>query len=164
MLFRSNIPEETIDTTDIKYFTRSISIPSARQYQPVTLTFYNTVNYKLRRYFETWINLFNDRDLNERQAILLPNITSTLVLSHWNNNGKFKLSWQTAAQLATAAVSSTTNRLTSTIGNAIGNSLGFGGPIESNNPKIYAFTFENAYPTSIGTLSFSQEEIGRAHV
>jgi len=153
-----NIPEETIDTVDIKYFTRSVPVPGARQYQPITLTFYNTVNYKLRRYFETWINLLNSRDENTKQTAPLSNITATLKLSHWNNDGKFKLSWQTAGQLATAAVSSNTNRIASTIGNVIGNSLGFNGPIESNNPKIYAFTFENAYPTSIGALTFSQED------
>lgn len=157
-----NIPEETIDVVDIKYFTRAISIPASRQYQPITFTFYNTVNYKLRRYFQTWINLLNDRDYNYKNYDSLSDankgITATILLKHWNNDGRFKLSWQTSAQLATAAVSSSTNRITSVVGSTIGNSLGFGGPIESNNPDIYAFRFENAFPTSIGSLAFSQED------
>lgn len=154
----TNIPEEIIETTDVKYFTRPVSIPGGRQYQPLTLTFYNTTNYILRNYFEGWMAVFNERFENIRQPNPLSETTGTITLTHWNNNGSFKLSWQTAAQLATSAVSSSTNRIASTIGSTIGNSLGFGGPIESNNPQIQYFKFINAFPTSVGQLSFSQED------
>ena len=154
----TNIPEETIETVDVKYFTRPVPVPGARQYQPLTLTFYNTTTYTLRNYFETWLGVFNDRLDNSRKPNPLAETTGTITLTHWNNNGAFKLSWQTAAQLATAAVSSSTNRITSALGSTIGNSLGFGGPIESNNPQIQYFKFINAFPISVGQLAFSQED------
>ena len=156
----TNIPEEVIETTDVKYFTRPVSIPGTRQYQPLTITFYNTTNYRLRNYFEEWVGAFNNRVGNSRKLNPLSQLTGTITLTHWNNNGSFKLSWQTAAQLATQAVSSSTNRVTSTIGRVIGNSLpeAFSGPIESNNPPIQFFEFINAYPISLGQLTFSQED------
>jgi len=160
----TNIPEEVIDTIDIKYFTHPVSIPGARQYQPLTLTFYNTTKYILRNYFEAWLNLFNQRAGvpvvrgNARQPNPLLETTGTITLTHWNNDGKFKLSLQTAKQLLVAAVSSTTNSLISTVGNAIGTARGHGGPIESNNPQIQYFKFINAFPISIGQLAFSQED------
>lgn len=160
----TNIPEETIETTDVKYFTRPVSIPGARQYQPLTITFYNTTNYKLRNYFEEWVGAFNGRGIksgglgNNRKSNPLSELTGTVRLTHWNNNGAFKLSWQTSAQLAVSAVTSSTNRITSAIGSTVANSLGLGGSIESNNPPIQFFEFINAYPISLGQLTFSQED------
>lgn len=151
----TNIPEETIETIDVKYFTRPVSIPGARQYQPLTVTFYNTTNYQLRNYFVAWLGAFNERKENRRSTAAIQAITGTVELKHYNNNGRFKFSGQAVAQLAASAASSNTNRLVSTIGRAAGNSVG---STESNNPLIHNFKFINAFPTSVGQLNFSHED------
>ena len=62
----ANLPTAQLDFTDLKYFTRSVKIPAARQFQPVTLTFYNTQNYQLRNKFLEWLSRFNQPVTNQR--------------------------------------------------------------------------------------------------
>lgn len=62
----ANLPATQLDFTELKYFTRSIKIPAARQFQPVTLTFYNTQNYELRNKFLEWSFRFNQPVTNQR--------------------------------------------------------------------------------------------------
>jgi len=115
-----SIPEQTIDTVDIKYFTRSVPIPGSRQYSPVTLTFYNTANYKLRNYFEVWLELLNAQVHNRRREFPLSEITGTITLTHRSNNES--------------------------------------NPPTDLLPEIQHFEFINAFPTSIGQLTFSYED------
>lgn len=62
----ANLPTSQLDFTELKYFTRSVKIPAARQFQPVTLTFYNTQNYELRNKFLEWVSRFNQSVTNQR--------------------------------------------------------------------------------------------------
>lgn len=66
----ANLPTSQLDYTDVKYFTRSVKIPAARQFQPITLTFYNSQNYVLRNQFLEWLSRFNSPESNIRQSSL----------------------------------------------------------------------------------------------
>lgn len=50
----ATLPEMTIETGEVYYFTRAIKYPVRRRYTPVTLTFFNTTDYTLRNAFEKW--------------------------------------------------------------------------------------------------------------
>lgn len=54
------LPSFSVNTEEIKFFTRSIKFPGARTaFEPARLTFYNTNDFKLRKKFELWNNLLN---------------------------------------------------------------------------------------------------------
>lgn len=65
----ANLPTTQLDFTELKYFTRSVKVPAARQFQPVTLTFYNTENYDLRTKLLDWLSRFNQPTTNQRDAV-----------------------------------------------------------------------------------------------
>jgi hypothetical protein len=64
----ANLPAAQLDFTDLKYFTRSVKVPAARQFQPITLSFYNTQNYDVRNVFLVWLSLYNTSISNVRNA------------------------------------------------------------------------------------------------
>jgi len=64
----ANLPPAQLDVTELKYFTRAVKVPAARQFQPVTLTFYNTQNYQLRNKFLKWVSRFNQPLTNSRDS------------------------------------------------------------------------------------------------
>jgi hypothetical protein len=43
----ATLPAAIVQPIELKYFTRSIKIAGAREVQPVTVTFFNTTDYKL---------------------------------------------------------------------------------------------------------------------
>jgi len=64
----ANMPAAQLDTTEVKYFTRSVKIPASRQFSPLTLTFYNTESYVMRDQFLIWLSFFNSPVSNVRGA------------------------------------------------------------------------------------------------
>jgi len=56
----ASLPEMTVETGEVYYFTRAVKYPVRRRYSPLTLTFFNTTDYVLRKAFERW----NDRLIN----------------------------------------------------------------------------------------------------
>lgn len=64
----ANMPTAQLDVAEIRYFTRQVKIPAARQFSPITLTFYNPQSYTLRNQFLTWLSRFNTPISNVRNA------------------------------------------------------------------------------------------------
>ena len=78
----ANLPSLELETTEVKYFTRSIKIPSTRSFQPVTLTFYNVEDYRFYDKFVSWLNLFNNPSENIRtQFTNINSFHATIVIS-----------------------------------------------------------------------------------
>ena len=50
----ATIPEMVVETGEVYYFTRAVKYPTRRRYTPLTLTFFNTTDYTLRKAFEQW--------------------------------------------------------------------------------------------------------------
>lgn len=50
----ATIPELVVETGEVYYFTRAVKYPTRRRYTPLTLTFFNTTDYTLRKAFEKW--------------------------------------------------------------------------------------------------------------
>lgn len=63
----ANLPSLELETTEIKYFTHSVKVPSGRSFQPLTLTFYNTEDYRFREKFISWLDGFNGPGSNRRE-------------------------------------------------------------------------------------------------
>jgi len=183
-----SLPSDTLDIAEIRYFTRSIKIPASRQPSPITLSFYNTVDYQLRKNFYHWINLFNSPITNVRGSMekdqrkngvaarvpdkdTQPNKTyqenplsayATIELIAYNNTGG--LTW---SQLKDLAINSAIGIGESAAGriNPIAGSVANQivnkfdkRQIESNNPISGRFVFYDAFPTSIGGLQFSYDD------
>lgn len=52
--FAANLPEIAVELSELNYFTRPVRYPGRRTLAPLTLSFYNTEDYALRRAFEQW--------------------------------------------------------------------------------------------------------------
>lgn len=159
-----NIPTETLDTIDIKYFTRGIKIPGSRQFQPITLTFYNTVRYDVLDTFKVWLNRFNDWQHNERyDNNNYESLFGTMNLYHFRNDGRMKAQdllkvVASAGVSAATTVASRINPVVGSIGNMIAAKYGDKFAIESNNPRIATYKFNKLYPTTISGLQFSYDD------
>lgn len=162
----ANLPTETVDTIELKYHTRSIRIPGSRQYQPLTLTFYNTNDYLVLDKFKRWLDKINRWDINQRDTAEINaqlDIYGSLQLFQYNNNGQMSAKdlLNVAVNTGIAAgerLASGINPLLGTVGNAIGNQ--FVRPIDSNNPVIGTYKFNFVYPSSISGLQFSYDDDG----
>lgn len=180
VLKNATIPSETLDSSEIKYFTRSIKIPASRQFSPLTLTFYNTVDYSLRAKFSTWMNLFNSPITNVRGAVEIDTSSGSLEVSTeanqrdllqklgkititaYNNTGGF--TWDQLKDLAIGAavgvgesVADRINPIAGSIVNQIVNNFDTR-QVESNNPSLVKFVFYDAFPSSISGLQFSYDD------
>lgn len=170
------LPPDALDVTEVKYFTRSIKVPATRQFAPITLTFYNTVNHELRSKFISWMNLFNTSKSNVRGAMetkddftpisastSYENFFTTLTLTSYDNTGKMSIKdllkvGANAGIAAGQSLASDANSIVGSAAGAIGNR--FKQQIESNNPALARYTFYNTYPISVSGLQFSQDDDG----
>lgn len=60
------LPSDEVEPVVLSYFTRKIKIPGARNFGPLTLSFFNTNDYALRRSLEEWQGLLASRRGNAR--------------------------------------------------------------------------------------------------
>lgn len=169
-----NLPTDTLDVAEIRYFTRAVRIPAARQFSPITLTFYNTINHDLRDKFIQWINLFNASKSNIRGAyevgdnagpanVSYGNLFTTLELTSFNNDGKLELKdlLNVGINTAISAAETVVSRINPILGSA-GNQIGskYMRQVESHNPPLVTHRYYQAYPVSISGLQFSQDDDG----
>lgn len=96
-------PAFQIEATPIKYFGRTINIPSNRPSSIVSLTFYNTYNYDTRNKFIEWINRYNEVIANTRTG---PNYYAEIVLTACNlqHEKKAKYEFHSAFPTSVAAL------------------------------------------------------------
>lgn len=128
----ANLPATQLDVAEVKYFTRTIKIPAARQFQPITLTFYNTQNYGVRVAFLEWISLYNSPLSNVRN-----------VIDEYKNarRATTPFNYDVAENYATIELTSR----------------------DMNHAAKGKYTFFNAFPTSVGGLSYSYENDAQVH-
>lgn len=128
------LPSEVLDTVSVKYYTRELRIPGARQYTPLTINFHNTKDYVLRQRLYTWMDLFNSNFYNARG--IKEGVES-------NNNGTSRnptATIQTSSYFGSLTISAYSN---------------------SETPQLLTtYKFIDAYPTSIAGLQFSSEDDG----
>jgi hypothetical protein len=60
------LPAAEVPPVILAYMARKIKIPGVRLYQPITLSFFNTNDYKVRRSLEEWQGLFSSYRSNAR--------------------------------------------------------------------------------------------------
>lgn len=181
----ATIPTETLDTVELKYYTRSVRIPGARQFAPFTMTFYNTNSYRLREKFYRWMNVFNSSTFNTRGDFEtsarpsdgvaayplrssynmsgLADSMATIQLRAFNNNGQMSVSDLLKVAVNTGisagqAIGSQINPVVGSITDAIGNK--FVREIDSNNPNTGLYQLNYAYPSSVSGLQFSYDDDG----
>ena len=58
------IPASTVGTVELPFRGRVIKVPGDRTFESWTATFYNDVGWKLRKAFEEWVDLTNEKDAN----------------------------------------------------------------------------------------------------
>lgn len=66
------MPAIAVTPVELRYFTRPIKIPGAREYGPLTLTFFNTANYVTRNFFEVWHGTLSSYQSNARNVLDVP--------------------------------------------------------------------------------------------
>lgn len=60
------LPSFTVNTEELKFFTRPVKFPGARTFEPLRLTFFNTNDFIVRHLFEKWNNTLNAFASNAR--------------------------------------------------------------------------------------------------
>jgi hypothetical protein len=129
------LPAETLDFTELKYHTRSVKIPSVRQFPSFQMSFYNTNNYNLRSQFFAWMNIFN--------------------ASVSNNRGTAEVDPQGGAVTSIPAINDInyTNAFATIQLQAFKNT-------NTTDAALGLYRLYRAFPTSIGGLQFSYEDDG----
>lgn len=146
------LPPTQIDSAEIKYFTRTVKIPGTRQYSPLTLSFYNTPDYKTRSKFLTWVNAFNDATNNFRNSNARPAnqyFAELTVKSYseyaWKDPQYPDRTQQVITVDPITGIASTTN-------------ITITDPENVNNRQLLAtYKFTSAYPTSVTAVQYSYE-------
>lgn len=123
----ANLPTTQLDVTELKYFTRSVKIPAAKQYAPITLTFYNTNSYTLRNQFLKWISVFNTPVSNLRNAIDLDDAGQSTVTIPFTTDVS-----ENYAKIVLI-------------------------PHNEKHEEMAAYRFSYAFPTSVSGLQYSYE-------
>lgn len=123
------LPSATVETTELSYFSRAVKIPSRRTYAPITLTFYLSENYKLRKGFDTWTNVLNAYEGNQQSA---------------NLYGKIQLTHYSSVDQATADSTALTDR-------------NFKNENTSDAVELAVYTLHDAFPTTINGLQFNYD-------
>lgn len=124
------LPEMSVETGEVYYFTRAIKYPTRRRYAPITFTFFNTTDYSLRKAFETWNELLLGPTLN------IGMVTNDVIPRSLGNLNR-----------------STEGTATIQIQHYDGTDLN-----ATKNPKlIREYTVFQAYPSSVGPLTFSYD-------
>ncbi len=87
MMCRSaKMPDMTLQTTELSYFSRKVKIPSSRTYEPMTLTFLHVNDAHLRDTFESWLYTLNHPQLN--MANPTHDQYSTIILTQYDMSGR----------------------------------------------------------------------------
>lgn len=81
------LPEQALETTTLGFMGYPVRIPGKRTPAVISLTFFNTNNYRLRQAFEQWQDLFQSYDTNQRTARQSTYATMTLTAYHRGAEG-----------------------------------------------------------------------------
>lgn len=178
----ATLPSFTVESSELGYFGRKIKIPSNRTYEPITLTFTNTNNNRIRDILFYWQSALNTPFTNVRNLygenkeeggkdIVGGNYNNRLytdiILTHYDvNNG------------TNAAILGNIGIISDLTSNIIKSKAESGGarPIDhvaivsdeaagiiktlfnsADHRPIAKYTLQQAFPTSIGGLNFSHE-------
>lgn len=76
------LPEQALESTPMAFMGYPVRVPGKRTTGSISLTFYNTSNYRLRVAFEEWQNLFQSHDTNRRTSAASAYATMTLTAYH----------------------------------------------------------------------------------
>jgi len=141
----TTVPSWTVEATELSYFTRQISIPGKRTFQPLTLTFLHSQQYSSRVGFEQWNRLLNDPAANSR-TITGTDLYSTITITQYDS---------VIDPLATLAISIAKGIIKP------GGTLSDVAEIAISElikaQPIATYTLYDAFPTSIGGLQFSYD-------
>jgi hypothetical protein len=80
----ATLPQSTVESSEVAYFTRPVKIPGRRTFPPITLSFYNTADYTLRSFMEAWQSVLNHPDENRRVGASL---YGEMTLTHFDVGG-----------------------------------------------------------------------------
>lgn len=84
--FSATLPEISVETGELNYFTRPVRYPGRRMFAPITLSFYNTEDYVLRRAFEQWnfllVSPIDNLGFAERSRAA--DLSGVMVLTHYS--------------------------------------------------------------------------------
>ena len=154
-----NLPAEQLNFTTLKYHTRSIKIPTTREFGPMTLSFYNTGDYNLRTKFYNWMNMYNSAVGNVRglrENYRLSNDVRTDRISA-ANSGTFDSTNPYAKMFATMELVPLTNGMGI---DPFINRFNTKNPdnLEPNDTPLASYKFTYAFPTNIGPLQFSYDD------
>lgn len=134
MLCRAvELPAAAITPVELRYFTRPVKLPGAREYGPLSLTFFNTANYGVRSFFEQWQGRLSSYHTNARgvlDSLPLGGNIQTGSAPNTIDDSWFKT-------------------ITLTPMNIAGDALGM-------------YTFHNAFPTNISGMQFSHDNDAEA--
>lgn len=157
----ATLPMVTIETTELRYFTRSVKLGGRRYVEPITLTFFNTGDYKLRTTLLLWQELVStERIENTRWRYQDYPLSAgdmgrygQIILNHFDiGSGKVN------SQLKSLMAKSKSNQSTSQTNNVKSSKY-----IPSGLPHrwLAKYTMEYAFPTIIGnpTFAFDNEDI-----
>jgi len=90
-----SIPTRTVGDVPVNWQGMTYHVPGDPSFDTFTVTFYNDIEYKLRDYFEAWMELIAEMDTNKRD--IHSDIKATLVVSQLNGEGeivkKYKLQY-----------------------------------------------------------------------
>lgn len=164
LLCRSaSLPAFTIDRQELKYFARSVKYPGNRTYDTMSLTFFGTNSYGLRRTFENWQGSLASYYSNARRVydykVKNADInTSSIRESNLIGDQKYDMyATITLQHLSVEGIlgplGQVTNRIPSPI-TTIANALN----LDVNPNKIVAtYKLFGAFPVRIGPLEFSYD-------
>lgn len=145
----AKVPEFKINSTELHYMTRPIHVPGGRTHSAFSSTFFSTNDYNTYNLFTTWQGLFNSFHNNRRGFI-----DSSVGIGDY-------------VQEVEVTTNPSSLYADITLEHFSPESTGIG-ILESipllnlllpgDNTKIATYRLKNAYPTSIGGLSFSHDD------
>ena len=78
------IPASTIAAVEIQYFGRSVKVPGNRTFEPLSLTFINDEDWKLRNSLESWLQKINSHQNNTATTGVFSTTNfGTILLTHY---------------------------------------------------------------------------------
>jgi len=144
----TTVPSWTVEPTELSFFTRQVSIPGKRTFQPLTLTFLHTQQYSSRMGFEEWNRLLNSPGNNSR-TVTGDSLYADIQITQYDTV------IDPLKTLATSIVGLIP--LPGGPGGTLGNITEFAISELIKAGPIATYKLYNAFPTSISGLQFSYE-------
>lgn len=131
----ATLPAAIVQAVELKYHTRSIKIAGAREVQPFTCTFFNTINGEFRRTILKWQENVSTYRATNKKTTAPVSYYGTIYLDHYDIGGEPQIAFIDAG---------IAGRIPTLLASAEHNLIG-------------RYIMTHVWPSSVGAPAFSQD-------